>query len=87
MMSLAVFVSLLFLYSLLSRWLEQTLVTAPIVFTVAGMLTIRLAITGTVLLSIFVHGLSATPGIDIYARRIVSLHSGAPELTRNDNRM
>jgi hypothetical protein len=38
MMSLAVFVSLFFLYSLISRRLEQTVVTAPIVFTVAGML-------------------------------------------------
>ena len=36
MMSLAVFVSLFFLYSLISRRLEQTIVTAPIVFTVAG---------------------------------------------------
>jgi sodium/hydrogen antiporter len=38
LISFAIFVSLLFLYSLLSRRLEQTLVTAPIVFTVAGML-------------------------------------------------
>ena len=38
MMSLAVFVSLFFLYSLISQRLEQTVVTAPIVFTVAGML-------------------------------------------------
>jgi sodium/hydrogen antiporter len=38
MMSLAIFVSLFFLYSLISRRLEQTVVTAPIVFTVAGML-------------------------------------------------
>ena len=38
MMSLAIFVSLFFLYSLISRRLEQTIVTAPIVFTVAGML-------------------------------------------------
>jgi sodium/hydrogen antiporter len=52
-----------------------------------GESTIRLAIIGTVLLSIFVHGLSATPGIDLYARGIASLDSGAPELTRNDKRM
>jgi sodium/hydrogen antiporter len=52
-----------------------------------GETTIRLAIIGTVLLSIFVHGLSATPGIDLYAREIASLDSGAPELTRNDKRM
>jgi sodium/hydrogen antiporter len=38
MIPLAVFVFLLFLYSLLSRRLEQTIVTAPIVFTAAGML-------------------------------------------------
>ncbi len=38
MIPLAVFVSLLFLYSLLSGRLERTLITAPIVFTVAGML-------------------------------------------------
>ena len=38
MISLAIFVLLLFLYSLVSRRLEQTVVTAPIVFTVAGML-------------------------------------------------
>ena len=38
MIPLATFVSLLFLYSLLSRRLERTIVTAPIVFTVAGML-------------------------------------------------
>jgi sodium/hydrogen antiporter len=38
MIPLAVFVLLLFLFSLLSRRLEQTIVTAPIVFTAAGML-------------------------------------------------
>ena len=38
MTSLAVFVSLFFLYSLVSRRLEQTIVTAPIMFTTAGML-------------------------------------------------
>ena len=35
---LAAFVSLLFCYSLVSRRLEQTIVTAPIVFAAAGML-------------------------------------------------
>jgi hypothetical protein len=35
MTPLAVFVSLLFLFSLVSRRLDQTIVTAPIVFTVA----------------------------------------------------
>jgi hypothetical protein len=38
MMSLAAFISLFFLYSLVSRRLERSIVTAPIVFTVAGML-------------------------------------------------
>jgi sodium/hydrogen antiporter len=38
MMTLAVFLSLLFLYSLVSGRLERTILTAPIVFTVAGML-------------------------------------------------
>lgn len=38
MIPLAVFVLLLFLYSLASRRMERTFVTAPIVFTVAGML-------------------------------------------------
>jgi sodium/hydrogen antiporter len=38
MISLSVLVSLFFFYSLVSRRLEQTVVTAPIVFTVAGML-------------------------------------------------
>jgi NhaP-type Na+/H+ or K+/H+ antiporter len=38
MVPLAVFVLLLFLFSLASRRLEQTIITAPIVFTAAGML-------------------------------------------------
>jgi NhaP-type Na+/H+ or K+/H+ antiporter len=37
MIPLAIFVSLLFFYSLVSRRLEKTVVTAPILFTVAGM--------------------------------------------------
>ena len=40
---------------------------------------IRFAVMATVLLSIFAHGLSALPGIDLYARKIASLDSGAPE--------
>jgi sodium/hydrogen antiporter len=35
---LAVFILVLFAYALVSRRLEQTVVTAPMVFTVAGML-------------------------------------------------
>jgi sodium/hydrogen antiporter len=38
MMALAIFLSLLFFYSLVSRRLEQTILTGPILFTVAGML-------------------------------------------------
>src|SRR5215467_14558851 len=38
MAMLAAFVLLVFLYSLLSRRLERTVITAPIVFTVVGML-------------------------------------------------
>jgi sodium/hydrogen antiporter len=44
-----------------------------------GESTIRLAVMATVLLSIFAHGLSASPGIAFYARRIASLDSTAPE--------
>jgi hypothetical protein len=33
-----------------------------------------------VLLSIFAHGLSATPGIALYAKRIAALGPDAPEL-------
>jgi NhaP-type Na+/H+ or K+/H+ antiporter len=37
LMLLASFVGLVFFYSLVSRWLERTVVTAPILFTAAGM--------------------------------------------------
>ena len=33
----------------------------------------------TVLLNVFAHGLSAMPGIDLYARKIASLAADAPE--------
>jgi hypothetical protein len=39
MIVIGIFVSLVFLYSLISRRLERTVITAPILFTVAGMLT------------------------------------------------
>ena len=42
--------------------------------------TIRLAVMLTVLGSIFAHGLSAMPGMDIYARKISNLAPDAPEL-------
>jgi len=42
MIFIAIFVSTVFLYSLVSRRLESTVITAPIVFTLAGMLLYRL---------------------------------------------
>ena len=44
-----------------------------------GESTIRFAVQATVLLSIFAHGLSAMPGIGLYARKIASLAADAPE--------
>ena len=44
-----------------------------------GESTIRFAVMATVLLSIFAHGLSAMPGISLYARKIASLTASAPE--------
>ena len=41
--------------------------------------TTRLAVIATVALSIFAHGLSAMPGIGLYARKIASLPPNAPE--------
>ena len=44
-----------------------------------GEATIRLTVMATVFLSIFAHGLSAMPGISLYARKIGALPAGAPE--------
>jgi NhaP-type Na+/H+ or K+/H+ antiporter len=44
-----------------------------------GESTIRLAVMATVLLSIFAHGFSALPGIELYARKIATLDASAPE--------
>ena len=44
-----------------------------------GESTIRLAVMVTVLLSIFAHGLSAAPGIKLYAARLAALDASAPE--------
>ncbi len=44
-----------------------------------GEQTMRLAVIVTVMLSIFAHGLSAMPGINLYARKIASLGADAPE--------
>ena len=41
--------------------------------------TIRLVVMATVLLSIFAHGLSAKPGIGLYARAVADLSADAPE--------
>lgn len=41
--------------------------------------TIRLAVMATVGISIFAHGLSALPGIQLYARNIASLGPASPE--------
>ena len=41
--------------------------------------TIRLVVMATVLFSIFAHGLSALPGIRLYARRIATLDPESPE--------
>jgi NhaP-type Na+/H+ or K+/H+ antiporter len=42
-------------------------------------ITIRLAVMATVLLSIFAHGLTARPGMELYARKIAALEAGAVE--------
>jgi NhaP-type Na+/H+ or K+/H+ antiporter len=44
-----------------------------------GESTTRLAVIATVALSIFAHGLSAMPGIRLYARKIAPLPQSAPE--------
>jgi len=45
----------------------------------AGGPTIRYAVTATVVLSIFAHGVTAVPAIGLYARRVASLGAAAPE--------
>jgi NhaP-type Na+/H+ or K+/H+ antiporter len=45
----------------------------------AGASVLRLGLVATVLLSIFAHGLSAAPGIRLYARQVARLGSDAPE--------
>lgn len=48
-----------------------------------GESTIRSAVMATVVLSIFAHGLSAIPGISIYARKVAALGASAPESRDN----
>ena len=45
----------------------------------AGTPLVKIGMTATVLLSIFAHGLSARPGIGLYARQITRLGTDAPE--------
>jgi NhaP-type Na+/H+ or K+/H+ antiporter len=45
----------------------------------AGTSLMRLGLVATVLLSIFAHGLSAAPGIELYARQVARLSADAPE--------
>jgi NhaP-type Na+/H+ or K+/H+ antiporter len=45
----------------------------------AGGSLVRLGLVATVLLSIFAHGLSASPGIRLYARQVARLGPEAPE--------
>lgn len=44
--------------------------------------TIRLAVTMTVLMSVFAHGLSALPGIGLYEKSVASLAPDAPEVAK-----
>ncbi len=44
-----------------------------------GTSTIRMAVMATVFVSIFAHGLSAVPGMELYARKIAGLEPSAPE--------
>jgi sodium/hydrogen antiporter len=48
----------------------------------AGTSTIRLAVIATVLVSIFAHGLTARPGINLYARRVAVLDETSPSTRR-----
>ena len=45
----------------------------------AGTSLVRIGLIATVLLSIFAHGLSVSPGIKLYARQIARLGPDAPE--------
>jgi NhaP-type Na+/H+ or K+/H+ antiporter len=50
-----------------------------------GESTIRLALIVTVFLSIFAHGLSASPGIGVYASTTASPDAARPDLPRGEN--
>jgi len=51
-----------------------------------GVHTVTLAVMATVFLSIFAHGLSATPGMELYARKVEKLDPNAPELEGGNKR-
>jgi sodium/hydrogen antiporter len=51
-----------------------------------GESTIRLAVMATVLLSVFAHGLSAMPGIELYARKVSELPPTAAEHQGSEHR-
>ena len=57
-------------------YLEHTLETEA---ALAGDATIRLAVICTVMFSIYLHGITAVPAIDRYARRVAALPSGNAE--------
>ena len=44
-----------------------------------GISTIRLAVPATIVLSIFAHGVTAQPGINLYAKRIAALDETSPK--------
>jgi NhaP-type Na+/H+ or K+/H+ antiporter len=46
---------------------------------VPGEETIKLVVMATVMLSIFAHGFTALPGIDLYARKLATLAVTSPE--------
>ena len=77
---IVVFIALIFFYCLVSRRIERNILTAPVLFTAAGMRAF-LFLPGlrerqgnfavmNVLLSIFAHGLNA---LELYARQIKAL--------------
>jgi NhaP-type Na+/H+ or K+/H+ antiporter len=45
----------------------------------AGENLISLVVAATVLLSVFTHGISAAPAIDVYARQVEKMDDEAPE--------
>ena len=46
---------------------------------IPGQLMIELAVVATVLLSVFAHGITAAPGINLYARQVEKMPDEAPE--------